>query len=113
MADDRFGSEAPKLHLPRRFSPMPRELAVLDPEALQLEQAPELLDGPALLVSINDLPSVLGGCDAMGGEQAPIDLFSAARRVMLDYLDEGEQHGWRGTGGEPPAGTGQSDGTEL
>src|ERR1700761_4306764 len=48
------------------------DLAILEPEALRLEDAEELLDDPALLVPRDDAPTVICTGDVVRGDKTPM-----------------------------------------
>src|SRR5207237_230942 len=57
------------------------KLTIFESETLQLQQAPQLLDGPALLVPMNDAPSRHNVGNIVGGEQPPVQGLDAVRRT--------------------------------
>src|SRR5205085_9961956 len=63
------------------------DLTVFESQALLLQQPPELLDGPAHFVPIDDLPTGIGTGDLMRGEKAPVHRRSASGRITFDHLD--------------------------
>ena len=74
------------------------ELTVFQPEALQLQQTPELLDDPALLVPMDDAPSSGGVGNVMGGEQPPVQGLGILRRMRFEEFDQSDRHAHRQMG---------------
>src|SRR5882724_10949489 len=68
------------------------KLTVFEPETLQLQQTPQLLDDPALLVPMDDAPSSRGIGNVMGGEQPPVQTLGAVRRMRFEELDQSDRH---------------------
>src|SRR5262249_24313265 len=58
------------------------------PETLRLHHREELLDRPAHLVPLDDLPSRRCTGNRMGSEQAPVHRLDARRRIKFDHLDK-------------------------
>src|SRR6516225_12453823 len=52
----------------------------------------QLLDGPAHLVPIDDLPGGRGVVDLVGGEQPPVHRLGAGGGIALDHFDQGQRH---------------------
>src|SRR5512134_1732953 len=66
--DGGFGGDCDQLEEPVSGG----DLTVFEPEALGLEDSEELLDQPALLVPIDDTPSLFCIRHRMGGEKPPV-----------------------------------------
>src|SRR3984885_4493487 len=66
------------------------ELTVFEAQPLKFQQSPELLDGPAHPVPIDDLPGGLDVGDVVSGEQPPVNSFGAGGAIALDHFDEAD-----------------------
>ncbi|HUF57822.1 MAG TPA: hypothetical protein VMM55_14825, partial [Thermohalobaculum sp.] len=67
----------------------------LDVEAAGLEDAEQLLDGPASAVEADQPARLPGGLDRMRGQQAPVRGGGACRRIDLARLDERQRQALR------------------
>ena len=85
--DGGFGSDRDELEEPIGGG----DLAVFEPEALGLENPEELLDQPALLVPINDTPSLFCIRHRMGGKKSPVQRLGADFRINLPHIDQGQR----------------------
>src|SRR6185369_10233430 len=73
------------------------DLAVFEVQTLLLEGAEQLLDGPAPLVPINDLPCFGRALNLVRGQQAPAQRLLASRWVEFPDLDDPQAHAvWQG-----------------
>ena len=73
------------------------DLAVLDAQALALEGAEELLDGPSRRIPFDDAPGLGRGFRRVGGEQVPMNGVGAARRIEFADLHDADR-GYRRAG---------------
>src|SRR5215213_766135 len=107
--DGGFGSDGGQLEEPIGGS----DLTVLEPEALGLEDAEELLDQPALLVPIYDTPSLFGIRYRVGGEKPPVQRLGAGLRIDLTHIDQVQRQTFRQMAQELALRPGQTNRTEA
>ena len=64
----------------------------IDGEALGLERAEQLFDGPAAAVEVGDGEGVLGACRLDGGQQSPVQRRRPGRGIDFADVDGGDLH---------------------